>query len=43
VVRAAGDDRIDATARELRLEDERDTLTLVSDGAEWVLLSMIDR
>ncbi len=43
VVRAAGDDRIDATARELRLEDERDTLTLVSDGAEWMLLSMSDR
>jgi hypothetical protein len=42
VVRTAGNDRIDATQRELRLEDARDTLTLVSDGTEWVLLSLID-
>ena len=39
VVRAAANERLDATPAQLRLEEQGDTLTFVTDGVEWVLLS----
>lgn len=41
-VRPSGTDSIEASRAMLRMESERDSLTFVTDGTEWVLLSRID-
>ena len=41
-VRASGNELINASRSERRMEDERDTLTFVTDGVEWLLLSVIE-
>ena len=37
-----GTDTIEASRRALRMENQRDSLTFVTDGTEWVLMSLID-
>lgn len=41
-VRASGNEEIDATRAQLRMEDRSDSLTFVTDGVEWVLISQND-
>lgn len=41
-IKPAGTDTIEAKRSTLRMEDHRDSLTLISDGHEWILLSLVD-
>ncbi len=41
-VRPANGDTIEASRSTLRMEDQRDSLTFVTDGTEWVVLSQHD-
>lgn len=42
LVKPFGNDGIEASRATLRMESARDSLTFVSDGTQWVLLSLID-
>jgi hypothetical protein len=41
-IKPSGNDTIEASRNALRMENQRDSLTFVTDGTEWVLLSLID-
>jgi hypothetical protein len=42
LIRPNGNETIEASKATLRMENQRDSLTFVTDGTEWVLLSLID-
>lgn len=42
LIKPSGNDTIEASRAALRMENARDSITFVTDGTEWVMLSLID-
>lgn len=42
LIRPSGNDTIEASRSALRMENARDSITFVTDGTEWVVLSLIE-